>query len=329
MTHSIAIVGAGGMGRLHAGNLKRIEGISIAGVCDPNPEAAKALAEAHGTRAYECFEALLSDRTPDAVFVCVPPFAHSGEAEMAARRGIHIFIEKPIGLSTGAAEAMVRAVVESGVRTQVGYHFRYGGAVRELVRRIRCGEAGRGVLFTGRYECNSLHAPWWREKAKAGSQILEQVIHTYDMAMHLMGRPLSAAGLTDNLCHRDVHGYTLEDVSCANIRFEGGALGSITATNCAVPGRWVNQFEAVFERLTVRFDDANHAVFVDTSKEQPVETRVDAQVDMYFEEVLEFVRLLDGAEQDGCPIPEGFESLRLVEAVTQSAERGGALISLA
>ena len=324
--YNIAIVGAGGMGGLHTRNLRKLSNVRITGVCDPNIEAANALAES--APAYTNFGALLKEQTPDAAFICVPPFAHGGEVALAAEAGIHVFIEKPIGISTAAAQSMVEAANRSGIKTQVGYHFRFGGAVRELMRRIESGEAGRPVLFTGCYACNHLHAPWWRDRDKSGSQILEQVIHTYDLSMHLMGKPAQVSGLMDNLCHRDVPGYTIEDVSCANIRFASGALGSITATNCAVPGVWRNQFEAVFERLTVLFDDANHALFIDTAAEKPISERVDTQVDMMREEVDAFIALLDGGKPVGCTIPEGFESLKLVEAVATSAGQDGKLISI-
>ncbi len=52
--------------------------------------------------------------------------------EMAARRGVHVFIEKPIALTLQKARSMCAAARRAGIVTQVGYHMRFGGAVRAL-----------------------------------------------------------------------------------------------------------------------------------------------------------------------------------------------------
>ncbi len=317
MLHA-AILGAGGMGRLHAKNLSSIDSVSLKAVCDVQESAAAELAESYNARAYTDFEEMLHTEKPDVLFVCLPPFAHHGEVEKAARAGVHIFLEKPLALTEEAACQMVQAVKESGVITQVGYHYRFGGAVRRLCSLIESGEAGRPVLFNARYECNSLHSPWWRKKEQCGSQLLEQAIHLYDMAIYLMGTPVSAMGYMANLCHTHVPDYTIEDVSAAVMRFQSGAFGTITATNCAVPERWENPFTVVFEKVTAHFTDPNHAVFHDTGKEKTEETVVSCDVDMYREEVKAFMESVQAKEPSSCPIEEGLKSLQIVARLAES-----------
>lgn len=311
-----AILGAGGMGHRHAQSLKELEGVSLQAVCDISESSAAGLARSFSARPYTDFREMLREEKPDLLFICLPPFAHNGEVELAASLGIHIFIEKPIALWEDRAKSMVEAVEKNGVISQVGYHYRFGEAVCRFRELMDSGKAGRPVLFNARYECNSLHSPWWRQKDKAGSQMLEQAIHLYDMALYLMGPVEASTGLTANLCHAGVPDYTIEDVSASLLRFRSGALGTITATNCAVPGKWENPFTVVFENVTARFTDPNHAVFWDTSGEEPVESTVCSDRDMYAEEVRAFVEAVLAGRKSPCPIGEGYESLCLVSGLS-------------
>ncbi|MBO3800167.1 MAG: hypothetical protein FGF52_03845 [Candidatus Brockarchaeota archaeon] len=128
------------------------------------------------------------------------------------------------------------------------------------------GEAGQAGLFLAKYYCNSLHSPWWRDKSKSGGQVVEQIIHLYDLSRFLIGEPKSVYCVMDNLFHKNVEGYTSEDVSIALIKFKDGCLGSISATNFAIPDRWLYEFEAVTDSLTAYFTDANNAVFTRTDR---------------------------------------------------------------
>jgi len=205
---------------------------------------------------------------------------------------------------------------------------RQGAAVRALRRLSGSGRAGRPTLFDARYECNSLHAPWWRSRARSGGQVFEQAIHLYDLALHLLGPAASATGQLANLCHRDVRGYTVEDTSAAVVRFRSGALGSLAATNCAVPGEWNNPFSVVCERVTARFRDANHAEFVFTGGPRPVVRAVDGSEDLHRAEILAFVRAVRGRGPNPAPVEEGLAGLELVDAVARSAAAGGRPLTL-
>lgn len=321
--YRIGMVGTGGMSSLHTGSLKKLGNVQVAAVCSRMMKSAEEFAEKHGMAAYDDFGEMIEKEALHAVFICIPPYAHADEVEKAAAKGIHVFLEKPIALTMERAQSMVNAVKQYHVKTQVGYHCRFGGAVKELKRRIENGEAGRPVLFTGKYECNSLHSTWWRDHTKSGSQVLEQAIHTYDMSAYLFGPPQTVCGFMDNLCHKNHADYTVEDVSASVIRYANGALGSITATNCAVPGQWKNPFSVVFENLTVHFQNPNTAVFINTAKEPAEKQSVACGEDMYFEEVKAFISELDGKSPAACPIEEGLLSLALVSKVMESAANNG------
>lgn len=325
----VGMLGMGNMGRAHAAQLRKLRGVEIAALCSNPIDDAERYNRENGTDypAYLDFDRMLAEVPMDVLYVCLPPFAHDGQLEKAAAKGIHIFEEKPIAISVERGKSMVEAVNKAGVKSQIGYHMRFGGAVKRLKQLIDDGAAGRPTLFGANYECNSLHTPWWIDVNKSGGQILEQIIHLYDMALYTMGDADSVIGFVDNLCHKDVPGYTVEDTSAVAIRFKSGALGTITGSNCAVPGRWDGHFRIVFENLVAEFFDHNHGKLTFT-KEGNREETLDFDTPVTFDEDEYFIAVVRGEKPEIAPITDGYKGLRLAAGATESSRLGGTTVKL-
>jgi len=318
-----AILGAGGMGKVHGNNLSKIEGVKVVSVCDFDLTRAKALSDLLGAKAYDNLDDMLAGEPIEVLYICLPPFAHDGQFEKAAGKGMNIFIEKPIAITSKRGESMVEAACKAGIKTQVGFHMRYGSAVGKLRKMIANGEAGRPVLFNGRYQCNSLHSPWWIDVNKCGGQIFEQAIHVYDMCRYMFGNPKAVAGFMGNTCHAVVPGYTVEDVSASVSGFTTGATAAITATNCAVPGRWDAIFDVVFENVSVFFQNPDEAEFhYMENGSQRVESFNEPSNQMLLEDI-DFIDIVRNDRVCVCPVEEGLRSLYYVEAVVTSAKLDG------
>ena len=68
---------------------------------------------------------MLDETKPDAVYICVPPFAH-GEIELQlVQRGIPFLVEKPLGTNLDTPRQILHEVKKAGLITSAGYHFRY------------------------------------------------------------------------------------------------------------------------------------------------------------------------------------------------------------
>lgn len=322
------ILGMGNMGKAHARSMMKMEGVELAALCSSPVDDAKKFAEENSLDCpvfgdgYEMLDAVKLD----VLYICLPPFAHSGQLEAAAKKGIHIFVEKPIAMDTARGKAMVEAAKENSIVTQVGYHMRFGGAVRKFKEYMEQGIAGKPTLYMANYECNSLHGPWWRDVTKCGGQVFEQVIHLYDMGLYLMGDAASVNGYVANLGHTDVEGYTVEDTSVCNIRFASGALGSICGSNCSVKNQWNGRFRIICERMVADFTDHNHAVFTFTEGEEPRTEVIEGSVDATWEEDCHFIEAVRGNRQQTADINEGYKGLQLVSAVVASSSEDGATI---
>lgn len=322
-----AVLGCGAFAHRHAANLVSLPAdFELAAFCDRNLDRAQAYAEKYTggqARVYTRWQDLLEREPLDLLAVCLPPYGHSGEVEEAARLGIHLFIEKPIALTSERAWEMVAACEEAGIKTQVGFMFRFGEAVEELKRLLDSGEAGQVGLMAARYFCNSLHATWWRDRARSGGQLVEQVIHMVDLLRYLLGEPVSVYSKQDNLFHRSQPDYTVEDVSATIFGFAGGRLGVLYASNGAIPNRWINDYRVVAQRLTADFTNANNAVFHFTGGPEVQTRAIASERNIHLHEFLDLLRAVRSGEETRTPIREGAKSLDLALAARRSAECGG------
>ena len=185
MAVRIAFLGCGGIAKAHMDRLKRIEAAKMVAFCDIDPEKAGWAANQYGGKAYSDFEEMLKRQRLDALWVCVPPFAHEGQEVLAAEKGLHLFVEKPLALDLETAREVANAIRKSGVISSVGYVIRYCKHVAEARRLLR----GRRVdLLAGHYLCSMKGASgWWPVMSKSGGQVVEQSTHTVDLMRCLGG----------------------------------------------------------------------------------------------------------------------------------------------
>ena len=329
----VGILGAGFMGQTHGQRLIARQDVEVVAVCDAVAEATGKLQGKLGLPSagvFSNFDRMLANAGLDVLYVCLPPFAHNGEVEQAAAKGIHLFLEKPIALDVQRGTAMVAAIEKAGIVSQVGFHFRFRQGVEQLRRMIADGSAGQPTLFEGRFWCNMLGGAWWRDKNRSGGQIVEQLIHIYDLALHLFGEPVSVTGRLENLTHRQVADYSIEDTSIGTICFKNGALATVTGSNVALPMHFLGDWRVVCERALLDYrctgqhwvtPDASTLFRHDGEKISRAEFTEDA--DVYASETNDFLTAIATNGRTRTPVQDGLNSLRVVRAVVESAQRDG------
>ena len=324
-----AILGTGNMGRKHTSSLKEL-GIHVTAICDIDGKRAENFKTEMGIKnavTYQDLDKMLESADFNILFICLPPFAHDEQFEKAADKGKHIFIEKPIALKKSIGASMVRSAKQNGIVTMVGFHMRKGAAISRLADLVNKGKAGKPVLYNAQYQGNCTIPKWWINADLCGGQIFEQAIHIYDLCRYFFGDPKYVEGIMANICHNHLPDYTIEDASACIAGFSTGALASITANNCSVPGKWIGKVTAIFEKITAEFDDHNHGTITFTSGPKITTENISSEMDPYFEEVKEFLGCVKSGKETSCSIVEGYKSLCFVETVVRSAKLDGAKIS--
>ncbi|GGY53564.1 Gfo/Idh/MocA family protein [Streptomyces omiyaensis] len=166
----IGLVGTGPWAaRTHAPAIAAHAGVDFAGVWGRRPEAAAALAEASGTRAYEDLDDLLAEC--DAVAVALPPDVQAEVAVRAARAGRHLLLDKPLATTVGAAREVAEAAEGAGVASVVFCTLRFAPETARWIEERRAeggwyvGEARwLGSLYGPGSASPYAESPWRREK---------------------------------------------------------------------------------------------------------------------------------------------------------------------
>ena len=316
-----AIIGCGSYGREHATRLVQLPEAQLVAFYDHKHENAATYRQQFGVgEIYTDVARMFAQMDLNLAYICLPPFAHSDEVELACKHGVHFLIEKPIALTLEQAQAMATQVAQSGVKTQVGFKFRHGEAVQWLKQYMHNEAVAGRAFMSARYACNSLHRWWWRERSKSGGQVFEQITHLFDLARYFLGEPLRVFSMQDNLFHRDVSDYTVEDASATVIRFASGAIATIAATNGAIPGRWDSEWRMVLPRLTADFADANHATIHHTHQTPSPTTTIASERDSLLAQTLDLLAAIREDRPTIAPIEEGVRSVQLGLAAMRSAE---------
>lgn len=151
----------------HAPALSGHRDVHFAGVWGRRPEAARALARRHGTRAYEDVDALLAD--VDAVAVALPPAVQAGLAVRAARANCHLLLDKPLATSVPEARAVVEAAEQADVASIIFFTTRFQAATEGWITEQSAVDGWftaraewLGAVFTG--DSPFAASPWRREK---------------------------------------------------------------------------------------------------------------------------------------------------------------------
>jgi len=311
MSARIAVVGAGGVAARHVRVLTGLDATVVA-VADPVPEAAQRLAAACGATAYADVEQLLDAERVDAVYVCVPPFAHGAPERAVLARRLPLFVEKPLAADLDTAEELARLAEDAGVVTGTGYHWRCLDTVERAAGMLADSPAR---LAVGSWLDKVPPPPWWSVRARSGGQVVEQLTHVLDLARLLVGEvgELWATGSRMDSSPGDV-----DDVTAVAARFTSGAVGTFAASSL-LPAKRRAGLETV-SAGGLRLELSEQELVVERGGEREVLTpRVDAHqlVDREFLDAVAGRR-----DATRVPYPEALRTHRLGLAVAGSALSG-------
>ncbi|HSD66138.1 MAG TPA: Gfo/Idh/MocA family oxidoreductase, partial [Vicinamibacteria bacterium] len=230
-------VGCGNITDTHA-RAAREAGLGIAAFFGRDIAKAEAMAGRFGGEAFARYEDFLSHRPMDLVVIGSPSGLHAEHGIAAARRGLHVLVEKPIDVTTASGERLVAEAGQAGVRLGVLFQDRLKPDLVRLHDFLRGGGLGRVLLVSARVKWHRppeyyAASPWRGTKAlDGGAALVNQGIHTVDLLLWLLGPAARVRALTATRLHA-IEG---EDVALALLRFASGALATLEATTVAFPG---------------------------------------------------------------------------------------------
>lgn len=185
-----ALIGAGAIAYCHARALKQLD-VEICGVIDVNPDSARKLADACGTRVVSHLAEIAGEL--DMVHLCTPPSFRIDYARTAMEAGCHVFMEKPMAITPADGQILVNMAEANGVRLMVDFNHRFRAGFQELLRIVQSGEIGEVVnVFINRMgmlggNAGTQHDTWRRKAGTVCGMSIESLSHDIDMVWQLLG----------------------------------------------------------------------------------------------------------------------------------------------
>ncbi|HTB44974.1 MAG TPA: inositol 2-dehydrogenase [Acetobacteraceae bacterium] len=321
---SIAVIGAGRIGRIHAANIAANPSAHLVGVADVDAAAAEALAKACGARAVTLEEAF----TADAVLIASPTPTHAGYIERASYAGRAIFCEKPIDLAAERVRACLRVVQRSGVALMVGFNRRFDPHFLMLKRRLDAGEIGAVELLTIISRDPAPPPPAY--VATSGGLFRDMMIHDLDMARFLLGEePVEVHAAASCLVDAAIGAAGDVDTAVVTLRTASGKLCQISNSRRATYG-YDQRIEVHGAKGLLRAGNVN-ASTVELANEGGFVS--DPVLPFFLERYAAAYRaeldaFIAAVTHGAAPLPNGDDGLRallLADAATESARTGATI----
>ena len=228
------IIGAGRIGKIHAGNVAARKDCAVAFVADADAAAASSLATATGGKVGSIDEIFASSEV-DAVAICAPTDMHADLIERSARAGKAIFCEKPIDLDAERIAKTLEVVKSTGATLMVGFNRRFDPNFAAVRQRIQDGVIGalEMVAITSR----DPSPPPVSYIARSGGLFRDMMIHDFDMARFLLGEePVSISAMGSALVDKAIGEAGDVDTAVVIMETRSGKVAQISNSRRAVYG---------------------------------------------------------------------------------------------
>jgi myo-inositol 2-dehydrogenase/D-chiro-inositol 1-dehydrogenase len=327
MSLRFGLLGAGRIGKVHGRAVSGNPDARLVAVADAMPEAATALAAAHGA-AVRTIEAIEAADDIDAVVICTPTDTHADLIERFARAGNGVFCEKPVDLSVARVQACLRVVEQTGATLMVGFNRRFDPDFRALKAAIDDGRIGsvEMVQITSR----DPGPPPIAYIERSGGLFRDMMIHDFDIARWLLGEEPERVMAAGSVLVDPAIGAA-GDVDSASV-----ILVTASGRHCAISNS--RRAEYGYDQR-IEAHGSKGAVFAENRREANIEVAgaggylrppllnffMDRYTEAYAAEIAAFV----AAMRSGTPPPvtgrDGLMALALAEAANISLREGRAV----
>ncbi len=317
---NVAVIGCGGMGRLHA-QMAANCGLRVTLCADVVRAAAKDLAAAHQAKAASDPMAATQAKDVDLVVITTPTPTHEALALAAAKAGKHVFCEKPFARSSAACRRMIAGAEKAGVKLFVGHVVRYFQEFEAMRAQIQSGAIGapgwaklyRGGIFPGGPKS------WFRDYEQSGGVTFDCMIHDLDWVRYVFGEPERI--FCQALMRRKP---TQLDYSQVTMRMKSGVLATVIGT-WAHPSGFQVKVEICGEQGMLQFDSNDAPLSARPRQTEAGPTMIvpmnPVAVSPYQLEWQDFIDWVEGRSTPRVTANDALRAVEMAEAALKSAAK--------
>lgn len=224
----IAVVGLGKMGLSHLSMIGAHPDVELVAVCDTAGYVLDVLNKYTGVAIHTDFSKMLEEVPLDGIILATPSAFHVDMVRAAMDKGISVFCEKPFTLDPVQSEELAAIATEKGLVNQVGYHYRFVGAFREVKRLLDAGAIGAVSHVLAEAYGPVVLKPkgsTWRSQRKAGGGCLyDYAAHPINLLNWYFGSPEAAGGTRLN----KVFSSDTDDEVYSTLYYPGGMTAQLS-----------------------------------------------------------------------------------------------------
>jgi predicted dehydrogenase len=300
--------------------MKRSGKFEIACCYTRSEEKRQAFAKKYGCAAAPSYEAILGDKTIEAIVNTTPNNVHRDTTCAAAQAGKHVFLDKPIANTIADARALSEACRKAGVVLALGYQRRKESHFRWVRKQIDEGEFGKLVnaeANISRDRLGQFQLGSWRYTAEGmpGGVMLQIGIHYSDVLEYLMG-PIKA--VRGSLAQLVLPGEN-PDIASLILEHENGALSTLNACYASASEYYLMN---IYGKEATAYYDLHQGLRFLKRGTQTVNPVPCAKNDTIVEELDEFADAVRGKGKPEMDGERGTASLAVLLAGIRSAREG-------
>ncbi len=202
--------------------------MDIVGVCDTSKMVTDFLIKNGKFNCFSDYQKMITQTRPDAVVVAVPTKFHYTVIKYLLERGIHVFAEKPFCLKYAQSQELVTLAEKNGLVNQVGYHNKFIGTFREVMRIVSSGALGNIYHFIGEsygpVVVKKKSDTWRSDPEEGGGCLLDYASHVIDLLNDIVSPVKSSKGSL----LKSVYSGKVEDAVYSLLEMESGQTGILS-----------------------------------------------------------------------------------------------------
>jgi predicted dehydrogenase len=259
VTVGFAVVGMGYIGPRHARLIQAQPDARLTAIVEPDAERRAGAAHAFEVPAYSSLEALLAApeilAETQVVALCTPNDRHTHQAQQVLQAGLHVLIEKPMGLASAACQAVIDQARTAQRQAFVVMQNRYTPTAQWLRRLLAEQRLGRLHFvqvncFWNRDARYYARSAWKGRRTRDGGVLYTQFSHFLDMLYWLLGPIEAPQARYANLAHQPTTDF--EDTGSASFFFRSGAMGNLNFTTAVWDRNQESSLTLIGERGSVK-----------------------------------------------------------------------------
>ena len=335
---NFAIIGFGGLGKVHFRNLqevkKHVDDINLVAICDVEESAftsqvqmnistENAHLDVSKYKFYKDADEMFDNEKLDFVITALPTYLHAPIAVKAMEHGIHVFSEKPMALTVEQAQSMLDAAKKNNVKLLIGQCIRYFPAfkaVKDLIDSKEYGEVKYANFMRMSMIPKWSWQNWFQDETKSGGVVLDLHVHDLDYINYVFGKPKS-------VITRASSNFMNQDTIVSVLSYDGKLVTAHSAWGMQTRYPFTAEFTVAFEKATVECRRGDKAMIYTETEAKELDCSLEktglVTDDGYVNEMIDFITCIKTGKDSIVNPPEASKlTIDIAYAEKKSAAEG-------